>query len=297
MIIAKKRTIGRMLFFTCLAVLFFMTHLYAASTAQTPQKPVGANVSQTQKPVIAKPMPDLIVKEISLTGDCSIKFTIANIGLGGVPDAAYQNPSKAFLRMYDGTKSLGGISLQDADPYGHLKTAGGSEFGTALPGNYTPAGNHSLRIVIDEINIVKESNENNNGLTKALACAPPLQIKKLSIGSDAAGNCFVHIFLNKDGNKTLPLSAAKISFSNRSSWNKIEYGNAQFISLTSFKNSVPYNSTCPSYPCTIHVSIDSTFIKDLSGNALDGDYDGTPGGNFVQDIVVTNAASWGVFNH
>lgn len=296
MISAKKKTMGRILFFTCLAVLFFMTHLYAAST--TTQKPKGPTpVNTNTKPVAVKQLPDLIVKEITLTNNCSIRYVIQNIGKGGVPDEAYQNPSKAFLRMYDGTKSLGGISLQDADPYGHLKTTGGSEFGTALPGNYTPTGNHSLRIVIDEINIVKESNENNNALTKALACAPPLQIKQMSIGSDAAGNCFVHLYFNKDANKNLPLSASKVNFSNRSHWDEIKWGNAKFISFMSLKNTVPYNSTCPNYPCTIHVSIDSTFVKDLSGNPLDGDYDGTPGGNFVQDIIVNDAGSWGVFNH
>jgi len=290
---AQKKTIGRILFFTCLSVIFFMTHLYAAST--TAQKPVGANVSQTKKPVLVKPLPDLIVKEITLTNNCSIRYVIQNIGKDGVPDEAYQNPSKAFLRMYDGTKSLGGISLQDADPYGHLKTAGGSEFGTALPGNYTPAGNHSLRIVIDEINIVKESNENNNALTKALACSP-LQIKHISIGSDAAGNCYVHMNLNHDANKNLPLTASKAIFSNRPYWDKIKWGAAQFIYFTSYPHDKWY-STCFNYPCTIHVSIDSTFVKDLAGGALDGDYDGIPGGNFVQNIVVQDAGSWGVFNH
>jgi len=295
MMSAKKRTMGRMLFLTCLVVLFFMTHLYAAST--TPQKPTGANVLQTQKPVLAKPMPDLIVKDVSLINNCSIKFIIQNIGNAGVAATTYLNTSKGFLKIYDGTKLLVDLNLKEADPYKRLRSAGGTEFGVALPGNYNPAGTHTINVVIDEINIVNERNENNNGLAKTLACAPPLQIKKMSIGSDAAGNCFVHIFLNKDGNKTLPLSASKISFSNRSSWNKIEWGDAQFISLTSFKNTVPYNSTCPSYPCTIHVSIDATFIKDLAGGALDGDYDGIPGGNFVQDIVVTGAGAWGVFNH
>jgi hypothetical protein len=65
----------------------------------------------------------------------------------------------------------------------------------------------------------------------------------------------------------------------------------------SVKNSVPYNSTCASYPCTINVNINSTFIKDMAGAALDGDYDGVPGGNFVQSITVSSADSWGTFNH
>ena len=254
-------------------------------------------VKLREKPTLIRQLPDLVVKTISLTNNCSIKYTIKNIGTGGVPQAAYLNLSKGFLKMYDGAKSLGGISLKDADPYGRLKTPGGSAFGVALPGNYTPGGNHSIRIVIDEINIVNESNERNNKRTEALTCAPPLQINKMSIGSDAAGNCFVHIFLNKDGNKNLPLSASKVYFSNRSNWDEIKYGNARFISLMSLKNTVPYNSTCSSYPCTINVNINSTFIKDMTGAELDGDYDGIPGGNFVQSITVNSASSWGVFNH
>ena len=295
MLSKKRKTVGRILFFTCLSVLFFMSYVYAASTTQ---RTVDVNKAKIDtKPVLVKPLPDLIVKDISLTTNCSIKFNIQNIGQAGVAATTYLNTSKSFLRMYDGTTSLGGISLKEADPYGRLRSAGGSEFGVALPGNYNPTGTHTIKIVIDEINIVNESNENNNALTKALACPAPLQIKHLSIGSDAAGNCFVHIFLNKDANKNLPLAASKISFSNRSHWDKIEWGNAQTITLTSYKNTVPSNSTCPSYPCTIHVSIDPTFVKDLSGNSLDGNYDGTPGDNFVQDIMVTSAASWGVFNH
>jgi hypothetical protein len=268
------------------------------ATLSTTSKTLNENrINARKEPTLAKRLPDLVVRAISLTNNCSIKYTIQNIGQGGVPQAAYLNPSKGFLKMYDGTKSLGGISLKDADPYGRLKTPGGSEFGVALPGNYTPSGHHSIRIVIDEINIVKESKEKNNQRTKALSCAPPLQIDKMSIGSDAAGNCFVHIFLNKDGNKNLPLSASKIYFSNRSHWDQIKYGNAKFISLMSLKNTVPYNSTCPNYPCTINVNINSTFIKDMAGGALDGDYDGVPGGNFVQSITVNSAGSWGVFNH
>ena len=80
-------------------------------------------------------------------------------------------------------------------------------------------------------------------------------------------------------------------------FHEIKFGKPWFISLMSLKNSVPYNSTCPSYPCTINVVINASFIKDLSGNLLDGDYDGVPGGNFVQTITVNSASSWGVFKH
>jgi hypothetical protein len=257
----------------------------------------AGRLDKSKVPTLVKRLPDLVVRAISLTNNCSIRYTIQNVGKGGVPGAAYLNTSKAFVKMYDGSKSLGGISLKGADPHGLLKSPGGSVTHTALPGNYTPGGSHSIRIVVDEINIVKESNERNNQRTQALTCPQPLQIKKMSIGSDAAGNCFVHIFLNKDGNKNLPLSASKISISNRSHWDEIKYGNAQFITLMSVKNSVPYNSTCSSYPCTINVNINSTFIKDISGGALDGNYDGMPGGNFVQNITVNSASSWGTFNH
>jgi hypothetical protein len=291
----KKKSLGRMVFFTCLCVLFFTSYLYAA--ANTTQKATNVNQIKTnQKPTIANPLPDLIVKDVSLTNNCSIKFAIQNIGQAGVAATTYLNTSKGFLKIYDGTKLLVDLSLKDADPYKRLRNAGGSEFGVALPGNYNPVGTHTIKVVIDEINIVTESNENNNTLTKTLACSP-LQIKQLSIGSDAAGNCFVHIFLNKDANKNLPLSASKISLSNRSHWDKIEWGDAQTIFLTSYKNSVPYNSTCPAYPCTIHVSIDSTFVQDPAGGTLDGDYNGIPGGNFIQDITVSNASAWGVFKH
>jgi hypothetical protein len=238
----KKKTLGRILFFTCLSVLFFTSYLYAAATTQ---KAITANQIKTnQKPTIANPLPDLIVKDVSLTNNCSIKFAIQNIGQAGVAATTYLNTSKGFLKIYDGTKLLVDMSLKDADPYKRLRNAGGSEFGVALPANYNPAGTHAIKVVIDEINIVTESNENNNTLTKTLACSP-LQIKQMSIGSDAAGNCFVHMYLNKDANKNLPLDPSKVSFSNRSHWDEIKWGDAKFISFMSRKNTVPYNSTCP----------------------------------------------------
>lgn len=307
----KKKCTGRVLFFALLSLIFFTSSLPAASISVKPasrstttkmdkatvgtavKKPAGA----VQKdPNTIRALPDLVVSDIRLTNNCAISYTIRNKGRGGVPDNAYLNGAKTFLKFYEKKRLLGGISLKDADPYGHLKKGGGSESGTSLPGNYNPSGRESIRIVIDTMNIVKETNENNNGLTKILNCPAPIQISYLSIGSDPAGNCFVHMSFNKDGNKGVPLSASKVNFSNRSSWDNIKWKNSKLIIFLSEKQDST-SSTCSYYPCTIHVFVNETFVKDLTGRSLDGDYDGKPGGNFVQDIVVNSASSWGTFNH
>ncbi len=134
-------------------------------TNNTLTKRLGCKPEQPKKP-------DLIVSNIKLTSNCMISYTIKNIGTAGVPASAYNNTNKQFLQFYDGTKFMGGISLKASDPYNHLQSPGGSEFGTANPGNYTPEGPHSIKIVVDTINIVDETNENNNNRILNQTCTP-----------------------------------------------------------------------------------------------------------------------------
>ncbi len=116
--------------------------------------------------------PDLIVSNIQFTDNCLINYTIKNVGTAGVPASAYSNTNKQFLQFYDGNKFMGGISLQATDPSNQLQTPGGSAVGTSYPGNYTPAGPHNIKIIVDTINIVGESNENNNSKILNQTCKP-----------------------------------------------------------------------------------------------------------------------------
>jgi len=465
----NMKSFGQILIFVYLLVLLILPHSYAGSAKEKP------SLNNQKKVVLPKKsidvlLPDLIISDISFANNCSIKFNIKNIGKGGVPATAYSNKSKVFLKMYAGNKFIGGISLSAVDPSGRLKKPGGSVRGVASPPKFKPSGKHSIKVVLDTTNIIKESNEknnsitrilvcqnkkgsvkretaligqsnkvdknklmllpdltvtkieldndcditatlknlgpgflpnevyqasigsvrfyvgqinngykiayidplkklrppggtltikapgtmqrippsqsrtvrvyvdsvagigpshikeineNNNELTKTLACSaggtpipvmesaikdikisqiekiqplPPLQIKRLTIGSDAAGNCYVHMHFNRDANSQLPLNSSLISFSNRYQWDEIKWGNPKLILLTSFSQG-PYSSTCPGYPCTVQVLVKSNFVKDPGGQPLDGDYDDQPGGDFNQNLLVNSASAWGDFQH
>jgi hypothetical protein len=463
----NMKSFGPILIFAYLLVLLFLPHSHAGSTRVKPnlnnQKKVESPAKSTH--VL---LPDLMISNISLANNCLIKFYIKNIGKGGVPAASYSNKSKGFLKMYSGNKFIGGMSLKAVDPSGSLKKPGGSVRGIASPSKLELSGRHSIKVVLDTGNVIKESNdrnnsitrilvcqdkrgsvtrkntlsrqsdrvdrnklmllpdltvtkieldntckikatlknlgpgplpnevyqsntgsvrfyvgqisngykiayidplkklqspggtltvkapgtiqsippsqtrsvrvyvdpvagigpshikeinENNNELTKTLACSaggtpipvmesavsgtkipqiekieppPPLQITRVTVGSDAAGNCFGRVYLNRDANSQLPLNGGLITFSNRYQWDEIKWGNPRFIHLISYSQG-PSSSTCPSYPCTVHVFVNSNFVKDPGGQSLDGDYDGQPGGHFDQDLLVNSASDWGDF--
>jgi len=114
-------------------------------------------------------LPDLIVSDISLINDGKIQVTIKNVGRGGLPDSAYHKTNGAGIQMYNGNKPWGGISLFAVDPTMKLKMPGGSVswvwFPKAVNLNLTP-GVHSIRVVVDSNNAIRESKETNNLRTK-----------------------------------------------------------------------------------------------------------------------------------
>lgn len=118
-------------------------------------------------------LPDLIVKDLELIGDCKIKVTIANIGNAGVPDSGYDLKNGAAIQMYRFGQPWGGIRLGAIDPTKLLKTPGNSVSWVWFPAasnlNLTP-GIHSIRVVADNNNAVVESDENNNSRTERLSC-------------------------------------------------------------------------------------------------------------------------------
>ena len=118
------------------------------------------------------PLPDLAPVDISLGGDCRIMVTLTNNGPAMMPSSAYVGPATG-IQMYKDGAPWGGNALQGVDPAKALQPPGGSVnylwFGGAVTPNLlvTP-GQHTIRVEVDNNNIVLESNEANNNLTKPL---------------------------------------------------------------------------------------------------------------------------------
>lgn len=283
---------------------------------------------------VLKLLPDLTVTDIKLDNRCKILATLKNLGPGPLPDEIYQS-GVGRVRFYVG-QVTNGYTLAHIDVSKKLKMPGGT-LTIKPPGtmqSVPPGQTQTVKVFVDAVagygsNPIKEINENNNELTKTLSCSSagtpipvfqsaipetkipvgavlgavltsplPLQITRITIGSDAAGNCFARMYFNQDVDTQQSLNLSKVSFSNRSQWDEVEWhlGNPKLLTFASFSQG-PTSSTCTYYPCSIHVYVNSSFVKNVAGRFLDGDYDDEPGGDFVQDITVNSADGWGDFQH
>lgn len=118
-------------------------------------------------------LPDLIVKDIKLVNDCKIAVTVANIGNAGVPADKYVLPKAVGVQMYNGSKPWGGLILKGFDPAGKLKNPGGVATYIWFPGAKNlqlGPGIHTIKVVVDHLKNLVESNEGNNSLTRRLKC-------------------------------------------------------------------------------------------------------------------------------
>jgi subtilase family serine protease len=105
-------------------------------------------------------MPDLLVKHIQckLPGN-NLAFTITNVG------SALPTGWKAMADVYVGTTKVGSIDLRYPTS-GSIATMGGSAY-YATKTVITKSS--SVKVVVDPLNTVKESNELNNSVTLTLA--------------------------------------------------------------------------------------------------------------------------------
>jgi hypothetical protein len=125
-------------------------------------------------------LPDLQVKQISLSKNCELEVTIANIGAAGVPDSAYQGVQGVSIQLFYGHVTGPWISLAAFDPLGKLKSPGKTATYT-WPAVIASRGINAIlpkiKVVVDPKNVLKEANETNNELTQELICKTKVSIK------------------------------------------------------------------------------------------------------------------------
>lgn len=150
-------------------------------------------------------LPDLVVSDIRLVKNCQIQVTVKNIGRAGVPSSYYNLPKAVGVQMYRNGKPWGGLILKGFDPAGKLKRPGGEAtyiwFPQAENLKLGP-GPHSIKVIVDHSNVLKELKENNNTLTRRLIC------RSGSLGTPPPGS-----LKNKIGRvKFSPASPASLNF-------------------------------------------------------------------------------------
>lgn len=120
--------------------------------------------------------PDLVPVDVTLGEGCRIIVALRNNGPGIVPDAGFSlsPPSSSGVQMYMDGSPWGGLVLGALDPSHAVQPAGGTVSYAWFPGLALPPGAHVIKLDVDNNNVILESNELNNSLTKTLTCTPPL---------------------------------------------------------------------------------------------------------------------------
>lgn len=157
------------------------------------------------RPAEAQPLPDLVVSDIQINSECQLQITVTNQGTGPVPQSAYQAPGGATISFFKNGASFGGWGLDAIDPQGNLTNPGAAV--TWLREGYKLNGSAQIQVAADiPRNVVAESNENNNTLTKSFSCTPQLPDLRIS-QVDFTSDCRARFRIENAGDAPLPDSA------------------------------------------------------------------------------------------
>lgn len=177
-----------------------------------------------------KKRPDLEVTKMWLKGDCQIYITIENNGPGKLLPSAYDMKKGAAIQMYRNSKPWGGIRLGAVDKGKVLVNPGGKITHKWFPlaaNLKLPTGGSLMKVVVDNNNVVKETNELNNSLTRKLNCVVMSKINFISrdtcYGMQAAtSNCFEitgEKFGNTPGNTLVFMNSSQVAY-HTGMWNE-----------------------------------------------------------------------------
>jgi hypothetical protein len=154
--------------------------------------------------VQAKALPDLVITDISIDSECRLAVTVQNAGKGALPRSAYQEPGGASISFFKDNASFGGWGISTIDPQQQLKNPGASV--TWLRPSPKISGTAMIRVAADEPrNVVAESNEGNNSLSRNFTCTPTLpdvRISQVNFTSD----CRAQLVMENIGDAPLPNS-------------------------------------------------------------------------------------------
>lgn len=150
----------------------------------------------------AQPLPDLVVSQVEIDSECRLQITVTNQGAGPLQASAYQAPGGASVAFFKDGVSFGGWGLETIDPQRVLANPGGTV--TWLRPAPKLVGTAQIRVMADaHRNVVAESDETNNSLTRSFSCTPTLpdlRISQISFTSD----CRAVIHLDNAGDADLP---------------------------------------------------------------------------------------------
>lgn len=127
-------------------------------------------------------LPDLVVKDIVFVKKCVVGVILQNTGKGPVPDEVWEtmDGEKAKVTLYLFDKKWSEKSIAEIDPERKLQKPGSKL--VYLPG-LTIRVKGRIKIVVDPLNFVKESDEKNNSKEVTLYCKrkPDLYVSRIKV--------------------------------------------------------------------------------------------------------------------
>ncbi len=267
--------------------------------------PGWVEVNFTAKKTGGVAKPDLRVtrmRAVRKGKNCYLQVTIKNAGTAGVPESAYHKTKGASIQMWKGTKAWGGIRLFGADPTKKLKTPGASVVHDWFPGaaNLRFTGTATFKCEVDNNHVVDELNEGNNTLTKRLTCkadggaGPVLKVIYPTNSQDfkiVNQKLVITVKFNR------PVNPATVTARNSFKvWTERDSNAAGTLAFSDGNKTVKWTSTKATGDLLsfdpdgfFRVILDGTganAIKDADGGSLDGDKDGSPGGDFSHQFIL-----------
>ena len=112
---------------------------------------------------------DLAIEDITLNEQCFVVVKAKNNGPGAVPDKVWTDraPDSSAIYLYINGKKWGGQTIAGFDPAKNLQNPGGT---ATMTSNLKVTGTATIEAVIDHTRKVRETDERNNVMKKAVTC-------------------------------------------------------------------------------------------------------------------------------
>ena len=112
---------------------------------------------------------DLAIEDIMLNEQCFVVVKAKNNGPGAVPDKVWTDraPDSSAIYLYINGKKWGGQTIAGFDPAKNLQNPGGT---ATMTSNLKVTGTATIEAVIDHTRKVRETDERNNVMKKAVTC-------------------------------------------------------------------------------------------------------------------------------
>ena len=156
--------------------------------------------------VFGKALPDIKIYKIGVDRNCQVKITLGNVGNSKIPINRLYN--SITMNTYIDSHGKNQLFLKEFDPHKYLHSVGGS-LTVQTAQKVVPNKPHTIKVVFDPNNLLKEKTKTNNTKTVRLTCTrklPDLAAIGMKMEKWSNGNCRVYAIIKNKGQGDIPLN-------------------------------------------------------------------------------------------